>query len=149
MQAIHCTSDAPFVIDRLGTQRARQGAYAWRSLIDAGAVISNGTDTPVEPVDPIAGFHAAVTRKPVNQAPFFPEQRMTREEALRCYTLNPAHAAFEDHQKGTLTANKLADIVILSKDILTVPEDKILDARVLYTIVGGKVVYKYDDELTE
>lgn len=149
MQAIHCTSDAPFVIDRLGTRRARQGAYAWRSLIDAGAVISNGTDTPVEPVDPIAGFHAAVTRKPIDRAPFFPEQKMTREEALRSYTLNPAHAAFEDHLKGSLSPGKLADIVVLSHDILTVPEDKILDARVLYTIVGGKVAYKHDGGLTE
>jgi predicted amidohydrolase YtcJ len=142
MQAIHCTSDAPFVVDRLGTQRARQGAYAWRSLIDAGAVVSNGTDTPVEHINPIDGFHAAVTRRPVGREPFFPEQRMTRQEALRSYTLNAAHAAFEDNLKGSVTPGKLADIVVLSHDILTVPEAEILDARVMYTIIGGKVRYE-------
>jgi predicted amidohydrolase YtcJ len=145
MQAIHCTSDAAFVVERLGNERSRQGAYAWRSLIDAGAVVSNGTDTPVEGVNPIEGFYAAVTRRPVGQQPFFPEQRMTRQEALRSYTLNAAHAAFEEHLKGSLSPGKLADIVVLSHDILTVPEDKIREARVLYTIVGGTVVYEFDE----
>jgi len=149
MQAIHCTSDAPFVVERLGTQRARQGAYAWRSLIDAGALVSNGTDTPVERVNPIEGFYAAVTRRPVGQEPFFPEQRMTRQEALRSYTLDAAHAAFEEHLKGSLSPGKSADIVVLSHDILTMPEDKILDARVLHTIVGGKVLYERDEGVTD
>jgi predicted amidohydrolase YtcJ len=142
MQAIHCTSDAPYVVKRLGMQRARQGAYAWRSLIDAGAMVSNGTDTPVERVDPIQCFYAAVTRKPWGEGPFFPEQRMTRQEALRCYTLDAAYAAFEEHLKGSLTPGKLADIVVLSHDILSVAEDEILETQVLCTIVGGDVVYE-------
>ena len=145
MQAIHCTSDAPYVVKRLGMQRAREGAYAWRSLIDAGVVVSNGTDVPVERVDPIQCFYAAVTRKPQGEEPFFPEQRMTRQEALHCYTLGAAYAASEEHLKGSLTPGKLADIVVLSQDILTVAEDDILKTQVLCTIIGGKVVYRHKD----
>jgi predicted amidohydrolase YtcJ len=141
MQGIHCTSDGPWVEKRLGEKRSKEGAYAWRKLIDSGAIVSNGTDTPVEDVDPIANFHALVTRRMKNGKTFFPEQRMTRKEALRAYTLNAAYAAFEEESKGSLTPGKLADIVILSGDILTVPDDEILKTEVLTTIVGGKVVY--------
>ncbi|MGE0444087.1 MAG: amidohydrolase [Vicinamibacterales bacterium] len=144
MQAIHATSDAPFVIERLGARRARDGAYVWRTLIQSGAIVSNGTDTPVEPINPIANFHAAVTRESANGSPFFPDQRMTREEALRAATWNAAFAAKEDDIKGSLTRGKLADVTVLSKDILTVPEDEILSTAVTYTIVGGKVVYRGD-----
>jgi predicted amidohydrolase YtcJ len=142
MQGIHCTSDAPWVFRRLGSKRAEEGAYVWRKLMDTGAVISNGTDAPVENVDPIPSFYATVTRKMKDGQAFFPDQKMTREEALRSYTLNGAYAAFEEDIKGSLAPGKLADITVLSKDIMTVPEDEILDAQVLYTIVGGKILYK-------
>jgi predicted amidohydrolase YtcJ len=142
MQGIHCTSDGPWVFKRLGAKRAEEGAYVWRKLMDTQAVICNGTDAPVEDVDPIPCFYATVTRKMKNGERFFPEQRMTREEALRSYTLNAAYAAFEEDIKGSLSPGKLADITILSKDIMTVPEEEILEAEVLYTIVGGKIKYK-------
>jgi predicted amidohydrolase YtcJ len=142
MQGIHCTSDAPFVIARLGRKRAEEGAYVWRKLLKSGAVIANGTDAPVEDVDPIASFHASVTRRLKDGSLFFPDQRMTRMEALRSYTLDAAYAAFEEKEKGSLEPGKLADVTVLSKDILTVPEDQIRSARVAYTIVGGKVSFR-------
>ncbi|MGI8742654.1 MAG: amidohydrolase [Bryobacteraceae bacterium] len=141
MQAIHCTSDAPYVLPRLGPKRAKEGAYVWRSLIDSGAVVTNGTDAPVEEVSPIASFYAAVSRKLKDGTRFYPEQRMTREEALRSYTWNNAYAAFEEKSKGSLTPGKLADITVLSKDIMSIPEDEISSAQVVYTIVGGKIAY--------
>jgi hypothetical protein len=141
MQGIHCTSDAPWVLKRLGAARAESGAYLWRSLLASGAVISNGTDVPVESIDPLASFHASVTRRTANGDVFFPAQRMTREEALRSYTLSAAYAAFEEDRKGSLEPGKLADVVVLSRDILTVPEEEILDALVDLTLVGGKVRY--------
>jgi predicted amidohydrolase YtcJ len=142
MQGIHCTSDAVFVVDRLGEERARTGAYMWRALWESGALVSNGTDAPVEDVDPIACFHATVVRQAAGGTPFFAEQRLTRLQALRSYTVNAATAAFEENLKGSLRPGKLADIVVLSKDILTCPEDEILQARVLYTIVGGKILHQ-------
>jgi predicted amidohydrolase YtcJ len=141
MQAVHCTSDGPWVPERLGADRSEQGAYVWRSLIDSGAVVTNGTDAPVEDVDPIANFYSAVSRRMRGGEAFYPEQRMTREEALRSGTLNAAYAAFEEDQKGSLTVGKLADVVVLSRDIMTVPEDEIPGTEVLYTIVGGAVAY--------
>jgi predicted amidohydrolase YtcJ len=141
MQGIHCTSDAVFVLQRLGYRRAEQGAYVWQSLIKTGAVVSNGTDTPVEDVDPIACYYASVTRKLPSGTTFFGEQKMTREQALRSYTIQAAYAAFEEETKGTLTPGKLADVVVLSQDLLSVPDDKLLDTKVVNTIVGGKVVY--------
>ncbi len=146
MQAIHCTSDGPWVYKRLGKKRAEEGAYVWRKLMETGAVISNGTDVPVEAVDPIACYHAAVTRRLKDGTLFFPDQCMTREEALRTYTMNGAYAAFEEELKGSLSPGKLADITVLSKDILTVPEEEILDTDVLYTIVGGRVLYQKADK---
>jgi predicted amidohydrolase YtcJ len=142
MQANHCTSDGPYVLKRLGEKRAKQGAYVWRKLIDSGAIICNGTDVPVEDISPIACYYAAVTRKMKNGKVFFGDQCMTREEALRAYTINGAYAAFEENIKGTLEKGKLADITVLSKDILTIPDDDILNTEVLYTIVGGKVLYQ-------
>jgi predicted amidohydrolase YtcJ len=142
MQGVHCTSDAPFVVQRLGQRRAKSGAYVWRSLLDAGAVVSNGTDAPVESVDPLACFHASVTRELAGGATFFPEQCMTRQEALRSYTLTAAYAAFEEDQKGSLTPGKLADIVVLSRDILTCDADEIRGTQVDYTIVGGRILHQ-------
>jgi len=141
MQAIHCTSDAPWVLKRLGETRAAEGAYVWRKLMDAGSTIPIGTDVPVERIDPMANFHAAVTRKLKDGTTFTPGQKMTREEALRAYTINGAYAAFETGLKGSLAPGKLADITVLSRDIMTCPEDDIPGTEVLYTIIGGKVVY--------
>jgi len=142
MQGIHCTSDGPWVIKRLGEKRAEEGAYVWQKLMKSGAVIANGTDVPVEDVDPIACYYATVTRKMQDGTAFYPEQKMSRKEGLRSYTLNCAYAAFEENFKGSLTPGKLADITVLSKDILTVPDDEILQTEVLFTIVGGKVMYQ-------
>ena len=142
MQAIHCTSDGPYVLARLGPKRAEEGAYVWRKLMQTGAVIANGTDAPVEEVDPIANYYAAVTRRMKNGEVFYGDQRMTRQEALRSYTLDGAYAAFEELVKGSLAVGKLADVTVWSKDLLTVPEADILTAEALYTIVGGKVKYR-------
>lgn len=141
MQPVHCTSDGPWVPQRLGDDRSESGAYVWRSLLDSGAVIAGGTDAPVESVDPIPDYQAAVTRLMNNGEVFYPDQKMTREEALRVRTLDAAYAAFEEDIKGSLEVGKLADITVLSNDILTVPDDELADTKVLYTIVGGKVMY--------
>jgi hypothetical protein len=141
MQGIHATSDAGMVIPRLGPKRAQEGAYVWRSLIDSGAHVANGTDAPVEDVDPIANYYATVTRKTAAGQAFFPAQRMTRMEALKSYTVEPAYAAFEENLKGRLRVGMLGDITVLSQDLLTVPDD-ILKTRVEYTIVGGKVAWE-------
>ena len=139
VQGIHCTSDGPWIPGRLGEARALQTSYRWRDLLDTGAVLNNGTDAPVEPIDPIASFHASVSRKMNSGQPFYPEQAMTRMEALESYTLGNAYSAFEEHVKGSITPGKYADIAILSKDVLTIPEDEIPTAQVDYTIVGGEV----------
>lgn len=142
MQGIHTTSDGPWVLRRLGPARAEAGAYVWRSLLSSGAVVTNGTDVPVEDANPIASFYATVTRRMAGGGTFYPGQRMTREEALRSYTSSNAYAAFEENLKGRLRPGMLADIVVLSRDIMKVAEDSIPDTRVLYTILGGKVVYE-------
>jgi predicted amidohydrolase YtcJ len=142
MQGIHATSDGPWVLKRLGPERAAAGAYVWRKLLDAGVVVTNGTDCPVEDIDPIASFHASVTRRTADGGTFYPEQRMTREEALHSYTLANAYAAFEEDLKGSLTPGKLADLVVLTEDILTVPEERIRSAKVALTVVGGRVAYR-------
>ncbi|MGE5198784.1 MAG: amidohydrolase, partial [Rhodospirillaceae bacterium] len=142
MQGIHCTSDAPYVLARLGAKRAEEGAYVWQKLMKTGAVVANGTDAPVEDVDPIPNFYATATRKLKDGTVFYGDQKMSRMEALKSYTINGAYAAFEEQVKGSLTPGKLADVTVLSKDILTVPDDEIRSARVLYTIVGGRVLYE-------
>ena len=142
MEGVHCTSDAPYVLARLGPKRAEEGAYVWQKLMKSGAVVSNGTDAPVEDVDPIASYYATVSRKLKDGSVFYPDQRMSRMEALNSYTLNGAFAAFEESSRGSLKAGKYADMVVLSKDILTIAEDDIPSAQVVYTIVGGKVLYK-------
>ncbi len=142
MQGIHCTSDAPMVLPRLGAKRAESGAYVWQSLMKSGAHVGNGTDAPVEDVSPIACYYASVTRLAKDGKVFYPEQRMSRMEALRSYTVENAYGAFEESLKGTLEVGKLGDVTVLSQDILTVPDDRILKTEVLYTIVGGKVVYQ-------
>ena len=148
MQAVHCTSDGPWVPDRLGDQRSAEGAYVWRKLIDSGAVVTNGTDAPVEDVDPIASFHAAVSRRMASGEVFQAHQRMTREEALRSYTLDAAYSAFEEDRKGSLEVGKLADVTVLSRDVMTVPEEEIPGTEVIYTIVGGRIAYRHPSAST-
>jgi predicted amidohydrolase YtcJ len=142
MQAIHCTSDGPFVIARLGRERAEAGAYVWQKLMKSGAVVGNGTDTPVEDVDPIQCYYASVSRRLKDGTVFFPDQRMSRMEALRSYTINNAYAAFEEGSKGSLKVGKLADVTVLSADILKVPEAAIRSVKVDDTIVGGQLMYE-------
>jgi predicted amidohydrolase YtcJ len=149
MQGVHATSDAPWIPRRLGEQRAREGAYMWRELLNSGAIIANGTDAPVEDVDPIASFYSSVARRTNTGDIFYGEQRMTREEALRSYTLHNAYAAFLEDHIGSITPGKLADIVVLSKDIMTVPEEEIPTARVDITIVGGEIRYRRADQVTQ
>ena len=142
MQGIHCTSDGPWVYRRLGAERAETGAYLWRDFIDSGVVVNNGTDTPVEDVDPLASFYASVTRRMPDGEYFFPDQAMTREEALASYTINGAYSAFEEDVKGSLTPGKYADITVLSRDIMTIPPEDILTTEVVYTILGGDIRYR-------
>ena len=141
MQGVHCTSDGPWVEPKLGAQRAEEGAYVWQKLMATGAVISNGTDAPVEDVDPIASYYATISRMMNNGEAFYPEQRMSRLEALQSYTINAAYAAFEEDTKGSITVGKLADITVLDRDIMTIPEAEVAGTQIAHTIVGGEVVY--------
>jgi predicted amidohydrolase YtcJ len=141
VQGIHCTSDAPWVLKRLGAERAEEGAYVWRDLIDSGALLVNGTDAPVESIDPIASFYSSVSRRTGEGDLFYPDQAMTREEALSSYTLNAAYAAFEEDSKGSLEVGKLADVVVLSLDLLTIPIEEIPSVQIDMTILGGEVRY--------
>jgi predicted amidohydrolase YtcJ len=142
MQGIHCTSDAPYVPRRLGDERARTGAYMWKAFIDAGVLVNNGTDVPVENADPIANFYSTVTRKSKDGKAFYPAQSMSREQAIFSYTMANALAQFEEKEKGSLTVGKYADIVLLSNNLLTCKEEEITGTRVLMTMINGKVVYK-------
>jgi predicted amidohydrolase YtcJ len=144
MQESHEASDAPMAMNRIGWTRA-QGAYAWRSLLNTGVVIPNGTDFPVERVDPMIGFHAAITRQDASGWPaggWFPAERMTRGEALLSMTLWPAYASFTEDVQGSLTPGKYADFVVLSQDIMSVAPERILDTQVLMTVLGGRTVYQ-------
>lgn len=142
MQTNHATSDGIFVEKRLGYERSKFGAYVWRSLIDAGATVANGTDSPVELLNPFINMYSAVTRELGNGNAFFPEQSMTRMEVIEAYTKNAAYAGFQEDIKGSIKEGKLADIIIVDRDILEVPIEEIKDAKPVYTILGGKVVYK-------
>lgn len=142
MQGVHATSDGPWIEQKLGMRRSEEGAYVWRRLLDSGATIMNGTDAPVEDVDPIASYYSTVSRRMANGGTLFPDQRMTRMEALRSYTINAAFGAFEEDLKGTLEVGKLADVTVLSQDILTIAEELIPETAVVATIVGGEIVYR-------
>ncbi len=141
MQGIHATSDGPWVPQRLGTERARERAYVWRSLLDAGATICNGTDVPVEPISPIASYHASVTRLMDHGEYFFPEQSMNRMEALKSYTIDCARAVFDEDLLGSITPGKLADLVVLDRNILTIDDDELAATEVDMTLLGGQVVH--------
>ena len=145
MQAIHMSSDRPWAIDRLGEKRVVESAYMWQELVSTGANLMNGTDAPVEPVNPLASFYASVTRQTLGGTPengYEPDQKLTREQALRAYTINNAYGAFEEDIKGTIEIGKVADFTVFSKDIMKVEPKKILSTEVEYTIVDGKVVYQ-------
>jgi predicted amidohydrolase YtcJ len=144
-QAIHMSSDRPWAIERLGEKRIREGAYMWQTLLKSGAKIVNGTDAPVEPLNPIPSFYASVTRMTLKGEPeggFEPEEKMTREQALRSYTQDAAYGAFEENIKGSIEPGKLADFTVFSQDIMKVPELDLLQTEVAMTIVGGKIVYR-------
>jgi predicted amidohydrolase YtcJ len=144
MQASHQTSDMYWAGNRLGSTRLL-GAYAWRSLLDQGSIIPNGSDFPVEQVNPLISFHAAFSRQDANNWPpngWYPEQKMTREEALRSITLWPAYSAFQENIMGSLTPGKVADFVVLDQDIMRVAPEQVLKTHVLATYVGGKAVYE-------
>ena len=142
MQAIHACSDAPYNYQRLGAQRVDQGAYLWNTLWADGAVVGNGTDVPVEKINPLASLHCTVSRQvPGTDTTFTPDETLTRRRALQSYTINNARMAFEEDVKGTLTPGKLADVTVLSKNILTGPPERLREATVDYTIVGGEVAY--------
>jgi predicted amidohydrolase YtcJ len=147
IQAIHLSSDRPWAIGRLGAKRIKDGAYVWQKLLQSGAVISNGTDAPVEPLDPIPSFYASVTRKTLKMLPeggYEPDQKMTREQALKSYTLDGAYAEFEENFKGSIEVGKAADFTIFDKNIMEIPENEILDSKVKMTVVGGRIVYQVD-----
>jgi len=147
MQAIHMSSDRPWAIDRLGEKRIVEGAYMWQALLASGIPIVNGTDVPVEPIDPIASYYASVTRQTLEGTPeggYEPAQKMTREQALRSYTLDAAYGTFEEEIKGSIEVGKLADFTVFSKDIMQVPDDQLLDTEVVMTFVDGDLVYEKD-----
>jgi predicted amidohydrolase YtcJ len=139
------SSDRPWAIDRLGEKRIKEGAYMWQALLQSGVPIVNGTDVPVEPIDPSASFYASVSRKTLEGTPeggYEPEQKMTRKQALRSYTLDAAYGAFEEKIKGSIEVGKLADFTIFDKDIMSIPENEILETAVSITIFDGRVVYE-------
>jgi len=145
MQAVHLSSDRPWAIERLGEKRIKEGAYMWQSLLKTGAKVINGTDAPVEPLTPIASFYASVSRMTLSGEPeggYEADEKMTREQALRSYTLDAAYGAFEENIKGSIKPGKLADFTVFSQDIMTVDERKLLDTEVVMTILGGKAVYE-------
>ncbi len=148
MQPAHCTSDNPWVEDRIGKARAAF-AYAWRSLLDDGNIVPGGSDFPVESPDPLRGFSAAITRQDQHGQPrggWHPEQCMTRDEALKAFTIWASYAAFQEGQKGSIEPGKWADLVVLSDDIMAIEPSKIPDVEVRKTIVAGQIVYDASKE---
>ena len=145
IQGIHGTSDLPWASQRLGEARVLEGAYVWQKLKKSGAVLINGTDAPVEDVDPIKSYYASVTRQSEAGVPpggYQPDQKLTRLEALKSYTRDAYWASFAEANGGVISPGKWADLTVLSRDILSVPDAEILKAQVLYTIVNGKVAYR-------
>lgn len=145
MQAIHMASDRPWAIDRLGEKRIKEGAYVWQKLLQRGVKIVNGTDAPVEPLDPLPSFYASVARRTLAGTPeggYEPDQKMTRDQALKSYTIDAAYGGFMEDKKGSVEVGKLADFTIFDKDIINIEEDEILNTKVVMTIVGGEVKFE-------
>jgi predicted amidohydrolase YtcJ len=142
IQAVHGTSDGPWIPSRLGDIRAKATSQPWRDLFNTGAVLTNGTDVPVERIDPIASYYSSVTRKMINGDAFYPEHKMTRMEAIETYTINNAFAAFEESFKGSLTPGKYADFIVLSKNLLTIEDSDIPSTEIDMTYVGGELKYQ-------
>ena len=145
IQAIHMSSDRPWAIDRLGKERIESGAYVWRDLLNAGVNIANGTDVPVEPINPIANFYASVARKTLKGLPddgYEIGQKLSRHETLKSMTLWNAYAAFEEAEVGSISVGKRADMTVTDQNLMTVDETKILATKPVMTIVGGEIVYQ-------
>jgi predicted amidohydrolase YtcJ len=145
MQATHATSDMPWVAARIGAERAQEGAYVWQRLIHSGVVLANGSDFPVEEPNPMLGFYASITRQdPSGQPPggWMPDERLSRDEMLKSFTWNGAYAAHSEKDLGSLEVGKLADMVLLDKDVMTVDPKEILTTHPLVTIIGGEIVYQ-------
>ncbi|MDH4058526.1 MAG: amidohydrolase [Cyclobacteriaceae bacterium] len=145
MQGIHLSSDRPWAIDRLGEKRIVEETYVWQDFLKSGAMIINGSDVPVEPISPVASFYASVTRRTLDGRPeggYEPNQKMTREQALRSYTLDAAYGAFQEKDLGSIEVGKAADFTVFTQDLMTVEEDKLLDTEIAKTIVNGKIVYE-------
>ena len=142
IRGVFATSDGPWVVKRLGEKRARERGYLYRTLMESGITVINGTDPPVEDINPIENFYRSITREMENGELFFPEQRLSRQQALETYTVNNAFAAFEENIKGSLAPGKLADITVFSRDIMTIPKEEILNTQIAYTIIGGEIKYR-------
>ena len=145
IQAIHMSSDRPWAIDRLGIERIESGAYVWRDLLDAGVHIANGTDVPVEPINPIANFYASVARKTLKGLPdegYEIGQKLSRHETLKSMTLWNAYAAFEEAEVGSISVGKRADMTVTDQNLMTVDENKILATKPVMTVIGGEIVYQ-------
>ena len=145
IQAIHMSSDRPWAIDRLGIERIKSGAYVWRDLLDAGVHIANGTDVPVEPINPIANFYASVARKTLKGLPddgYEIGQKLSRHETLKSMTLWNAYAAFEEAEVGSISVGKRADMTVTDQNLMTVDENKILATKPVMTVIGGEIVYQ-------
>ena len=142
VQGIFACSDGPWVEDRLGPERTRERGYIFNTLAEAGLVPTNGTDPPVDEISPIDSFHCSVTRELADGSYFQPQEVYSRERALYSYTMGNAIAAFEEDIKGSITPGKLADIAVLSQDLLTVPEDELKDTEIVMTILGGRIRYR-------
>ena len=149
MQPTHCTSDLRWAEKRIGYERSK-GAYAWRRILDAGGKIAFGTDWPVEPLDPMRGLYSAATRKNIESGRpidgWFSDQSLSIKEAIHCYTMGSAYAEFKDVNKGSITPGKLADIIILSKNIIEIEPEEILTTQVDVTIFNGSVVYERNND---
>ena len=145
IQGIHMSSDRPWAINRLGEKRIKESAYVWRDLINTGSIIINGTDVPVEPINPIASLYASSTRQTLKGKPkggYEPYQKMTRMEALKSYTINPAYGSFEEDIKGSIDIGKYADFTVFSQNIITIPDNQLLNTKIKYTIINGQIEYQ-------
>jgi predicted amidohydrolase YtcJ len=147
MQATHATSDMPWVPARIGRERMEEGAYVWKRLLATDVVLANGSDFPVEEPNPMLGFYASITRQdPKGQPPggWMPEERMTRDETLKSFTWNAAYASHAEKDLGSIEVGKLADLVMLDKNVMTVEPRDILSTQTIMTIIGGEIVYERD-----